>query len=73
MLYEFFECSLKIFRIIYHFHLNIKWDMRLCLLFRDEVAACIEKSYNNITFKEATRMLFFQEDASMTEFSAKVG
>ena len=40
---------------------------------RDEVAACIEKSYDNITFKEATRMLFFQNDMNMKEFSAKVG
>jgi len=52
----------------YYFFINILIDT-----LRDEVAACIEKSYNNITFKEATRMLFFQEDASMTEFSAKRG
>ena len=32
----------------------------------------MEKSYENITVKEATRMLFFQNDAKMKEYSVKV-
>eukprot|EP00795_Rhopilema_esculentum_P003477 gene3477-1859_t len=52
----------------YYFFINILVDT-----LRDEVAACMEKSYENITVKEATRMLFFQNDAKMKEYSIKRG
>eukprot|EP00112_Aurelia_sp_Birch-Aquarium-sp1_P001694 Seg1183.10 transcript_id=Seg1183.10/GoldUCD/mRNA.D3Y31 product="26S proteasome non-ATPase regulatory subunit 8" protein_id=Seg1183.10/GoldUCD/D3Y31 len=52
----------------YYFFINILIDT-----LRDEVAACMEKSYQQISFKEATRMLFFQNDANMTEYSVKRG
>ena len=51
--------------------IKLIFDQRSYFL-RDEVAACMEKSYDKITLKEATRMLFFQNDTHMKEFSKKV-
>eukprot|EP00794_Sanderia_malayensis_P020535 gene20535-22554_t len=52
----------------YYFFINILIDT-----LRDEVAACIEKSYEKISVREATRMLFHQDEASVREFAKKRG
>ena len=39
---------------------------------RDEVSACIESSYNQISQKEACRMLFFDKQADLLKYAAKV-
>ncbi|KAH9519504.1 26S proteasome non-ATPase regulatory subunit 8 [Bulinus truncatus] len=38
---------------------------------RDEIAGCIEKAYNRIGLNEATRMLFFESQKTVREYSAK--
>lgn len=40
--------------------------------FRDEIAGCIEKAYEQIQFSEATRVLFFSSKKEMTEYAKKV-
>ncbi|CAM9840534.1 26S proteasome non-ATPase regulatory subunit 8 [Lampetra fluviatilis] len=40
---------------------------------RDEIAGCIEKAYERISFKEAARVLFFNAQKQMTEYSTKRG
>ncbi|KXJ24823.1 26S proteasome non-ATPase regulatory subunit 8 [Exaiptasia diaphana] len=52
----------------YHFFMNI-----LLGTLRQEIAACIEKSYQSITFSEATRMLYFEGGKNMKEFAVKRG
>ncbi|XP_047133009.1 26S proteasome non-ATPase regulatory subunit 8 isoform X1 [Hydra vulgaris] len=49
----------------YHFFINILLDT-----LRDEVAACIEKSYSHISTKEACRMLFFDKEVDLTNYAA---
>ncbi|XP_031560931.1 26S proteasome non-ATPase regulatory subunit 8-like [Actinia tenebrosa] len=52
----------------YHFFMNI-----LLGTLREEIAACIEKSYRSITFKEGMRMLYFEGEKSMKAFADKRG
>ncbi|XP_074786842.1 26S proteasome non-ATPase regulatory subunit 8 [Athene noctua] len=40
---------------------------------RDEIASCIEKAYEKLLFKEATRMLFFAAGQKMTDYAKKRG
>lgn len=40
--------------------------------YRDEIAGCIEKAYEQIQFNEATRVLFFSSPKKMTEYAKKV-
>nr|CAB3265247.1 26S proteasome non-ATPase regulatory subunit 8-like [Phallusia mammillata] len=40
---------------------------------RDEIAACMEKSYKNILFSEALRMLYFEDQAEMNNYATKKG
>ena len=41
-------------------------------LYRDEIATCIEKAYNQIGLSEAARMLFFETQKPMKEYSMEV-
>lgn len=50
----------------YHFFINILLDT-----LRDEVAACIEKSYDQISLHEACRMLFFDNQKDLMTYSTK--
>ncbi|XP_057316001.1 26S proteasome non-ATPase regulatory subunit 8-like [Hydractinia symbiolongicarpus] len=50
----------------YHFFINILLDT-----LRDEVAVCIEKSYNRISQKEACRMLFFDKQKDLLSYTGK--
>jgi len=50
----------------YHFFINILLDT-----LRDEVAACIEKSYDQISLQEACRMLFFDNQKDLMAYSTK--
>ncbi len=43
------------------------------LLFRDEIALCIEKAYEKIRCGEASRMLFFDQPKAMTAYAEEVG
>ncbi|XP_013773839.1 LOW QUALITY PROTEIN: 26S proteasome non-ATPase regulatory subunit 8-like [Limulus polyphemus] len=38
---------------------------------RDEIAACIEKAYEKISFNEAARMLFFQTPKQLMDYTKK--
>lgn len=42
------------------------------VIYRDEIAGCIEKAYEQIQFTEATRVLFFNSPKKMTEYAKKV-
>jgi len=50
----------------YHFFINILLDT-----LRDEVAACIEKSYDHVSVQEACRMLFFDQQKDLLAYSKK--
>jgi len=50
----------------YHFFINI-----LLNTLRDEVAACVEKSYPTISCKEAMRMMFFTTEKEMKAYATK--
>jgi len=50
----------------YQFFINMLIDT-----LRDEVSACIESSYNQISQKEACRMLFFDKQADLLKYAAK--
>lgn len=50
----------------YHFFINI-----LLGTLRDEVAACIEKSYTLVSIKEAARMLFFDDEKLLAAYASK--
>ncbi|XP_066920941.1 26S proteasome non-ATPase regulatory subunit 8-like [Clytia hemisphaerica] len=50
----------------YHFFINILLDT-----LRDEVATCIEKSYDQISQKEAYRMLFFDKETDLLNYASK--
>jgi len=38
---------------------------------RNEIASCIEKAYERISFKESTRMLFCDSEAAMTAYATE--
>ena len=40
---------------------------------RDEIAACLEKSYQRISFVEAQRMLYLDSEKDTKTFATKVG
>ena len=42
------------------------------IFLRDEVSACIETSYNQISQKEACRMLFFDKEGDLLKYASKV-
>ena len=42
------------------------------LKYRDEIAACLEKSYQRISFQEAQRMLYFDSEKDTKAFATKV-
>lgn len=50
----------------YQFFINMLLDT-----LRDEVATCIEKSYEQISQKEACRMLFFDKEKELVNFAFK--
>lgn len=50
----------------------VKVKLICCLICRDEVAACIEKSYTLVSIKEAARMLFFDDEKLLAAYALKV-
>ena len=50
----------------------VKVKLVCCLICRDEVAACIEKSYTLVSIKEAARMLFFDDEKLLAAYASKV-
>ena len=50
----------------------VKVKLVCCLICRDEVAACIEKSYILVSIKEAARMLFFDDEKLLAAYASKV-
>ena len=51
---------------------NIVYNIIQLFLDRDEIAACLEKSYQRISFKEAQRMLYLDSEKDTKAFAAKV-
>ncbi|XP_032232516.2 26S proteasome non-ATPase regulatory subunit 8 [Nematostella vectensis] len=52
----------------YHFFMNI-----LLGTLRDEIATCMEKSYQKVSIPDTTRMLYFEGEKSMKVFADKRG
>lgn len=57
--------GLHVFILLY----SISVDMDCC---SDEIASCLEKAYEKIAFSEARRMLFFDTDQMMLDYSREV-